>query len=131
MGNYGEARIIVVLTVLCALAGTAVAKSEHHWTQIPGYKGVFVDLGSIQRFQQQHVGGWSNELPTADTTVDIKIGGRVELGRPFWCKQRPVTVGDTYMSQTDLKTGKTVTSKVPKPAVPEEVFYPSVCGSQP
>src|SRR3954468_3384555 len=96
----------ISLMLLCIAPTVAIGQYARHWIPVPGHKNVYVDLASIQHFRSQHIGGPSNMVPTPDTSVDVKIGQRVEDGVSLWCKGRFV-FGDAHEQYTDLN-GKTV-----------------------
>jgi hypothetical protein len=64
------------------------------WKEVPGHRGVFVDMASIVHIDVSGVphkhcklGDPTNSChpPPADTTANIKVDGAINEGTQFWC----------------------------------------------
>lgn len=76
---------LLTLTVgaLCA----QFADAERPWEAVPGFKYILVDQGSIRR-ERPPPPARPLHLRPPDTTVDIKIDGRIYPKQEFWCVPR-------------------------------------------
>jgi hypothetical protein len=75
--------LVLMVGVLCA----QVVEAKHLWHAVPGFKFILLDEASIHR-ERPPLPARPLHLRPPDTSVDIKIDGRVDPKQDFWCVPR-------------------------------------------
>jgi hypothetical protein len=75
--------LVLMVGALCA----QVVEGKHLWHAVPSFKYILIDEASIHR-ERPPPPARPLHLRPPDTSVDIKIDGRVYPKQDFWCVPR-------------------------------------------